>query len=257
MGPRGVKSGVGAGAGGLPPVAWPRLLALGAILLTFVFVLMRANQRASLDSHAASAGGERQYGIVLDAGSSGSRVHVYSFGQGAQVLHEVFEQTKPGLSSYAASPEAAAASLEPLINVAREAIPQRYWSCTPMTLKATAGLRMLGDQTAQAVLDAVTEYLAGTPFHLGSVEIMPGELEGVHAWTAVNLLLERLGGGKKAATYTSESSMPTVGIIDLGGGSAQVLSFPPPPPPFFIVFPSCSSCCLFYVAFYVEFSYAT
>jgi len=46
---------------------------------------------------------------MFDAGSTGSRIHVYKFKRSSdkgvhQLLDELFEQTKPGLSSYKDDP---------------------------------------------------------------------------------------------------------------------------------------------------------
>ncbi|MEE6474794.1 hypothetical protein FKM82_010501 [Ascaphus truei] len=49
------------------------------------------------------------YGIMFDAGSTGTRIHVYKFSRapnGAPILdHETFEALKPGLSAYADDPD--------------------------------------------------------------------------------------------------------------------------------------------------------
>lgn len=45
-----------------------------------------------------------------------------------------------------------AESLLPLLQLARERIPEQYWSSTPLVLKATAGLRLLPNEKAEALL---------------------------------------------------------------------------------------------------------
>ena len=63
------------------------------------------------------------YGCMLDAGSTGTRIHVYQFGtreNGVRyVVREVFEQLKPGVSSYADDPNKAGESIAPLLEVCR------------------------------------------------------------------------------------------------------------------------------------------
>ncbi|KAI8584916.1 nucleoside phosphatase family-domain-containing protein [Geranomyces variabilis] len=167
-----------------------------------------------------------QYGLMIDAGSTGSRIHIYRFnhchGPSPSLENEVFEQLKPGLSSPTFNtPEEAANSLDPLLQLALKHVPEDSRKCTPVSVKATAGLRMLKDHKGEKILDAVrhklqTEY----PFALvepKGVEIMPGKDEGVYAWITVNYLLERIG---------QEKRLPTAAIMDLGGGSTQIVFEP-------------------------------
>ena len=60
----------------------------------------------------------------------------------------------PGLSAYADKPSEGADSLRPLLAKAVAFIPKALHSTTPIALRATAGLRMLGPAPAQKLLDA-------------------------------------------------------------------------------------------------------
>lgn len=68
-----------------------------------------------------------KYAIVFDAGSTGSRIHVFKFeqeGSKLTLISDTFEQLKPGLSANADDPQKAADSLKPLIAVALKAVPE-------------------------------------------------------------------------------------------------------------------------------------
>jgi len=142
-----------------------------------------------------------QYALMIDAGSTGSRIHVYKFHNCFDVPtleHETFEQIKPGLSSYANSPEKAAESLDALLDIAVAEIPKELQACTPLAVKATAGLRLLGEAESKAILDAVERRIhSNYPFPLpesDGVTIMDGKDEGVYAWITTNYLLGILIG---------------------------------------------------------------
>ncbi|ORX90600.1 nucleoside phosphatase GDA1/CD39 [Basidiobolus meristosporus CBS 931.73] len=161
---------------------------------------------------------------MIDAGSTGSRVHVYKFNyckENPELESEVFEQLKPGLSNYPNDPLGAAKSLDSLMVVAMENIPKELHSCTPVAVKATAGLRLLGAEPSARILEAVRHRLETVyPFSVvqdGGVEIMDGSNEGVYAWITVNYLLEKLG---------QPSKVPTAAVFDLGGGSTQIVFEP-------------------------------
>jgi apyrase len=76
---------------------------------------------------ASGVASEYKYCIVFDAGSTGSRIHVYKFkatDSGLQLISDTFDQLKPGLSSYADDPAKAAESLTPLMAKAFETVPK-------------------------------------------------------------------------------------------------------------------------------------
>lgn len=173
-----------------------------------------------------------QYVMMIDAGSTGSRIHVYKFnncGPTPKLENEVFKMTKKidgkssGLSAYADDPEAAAKSLDILMDEAVRVVPDALKSCSPVAVKATAGLRLVGEEKSSKVLEAVRHRLEHNyPFPVVSKEengvaIMDGSDEGVYAWITTNYLLGKIGGPDKTETAA---------MLDLGGGSTQIVFEP-------------------------------
>lgn len=170
-----------------------------------------------------------QYVLMIDAGSTGSRIHVYKFnncGPTPELEKEEFKMTEKsvgGLSKYKDDPLAAARTLDTLMQVAMESVPDRLKGCSPVAVKATAGLRMIGAEAADKILDTVRNHLEQDyPFPVVSreengVAIMDGSDEGVYAWITTNYLLGKIGGPDRS---------PTAAIFDLGGGSTQIVFEP-------------------------------
>ncbi|XP_075783009.1 nucleoside diphosphate phosphatase ENTPD5 isoform X2 [Pelodiscus sinensis] len=163
------------------------------------------------------------YGIMFDAGSTGTRIHIYTFvqknpEQPPELEGEIFESVKPGLSAYVDQPEKGAETVRGLLEMAKGAVPPSYWKETPVVLKATAGLRLLPAPKAQALLSEVREVFEESPFLVpnNSVSIMDGSSEGVLAWITVNFLTGQLYG----------QNQQTVGTLDLGGASTQITFLP-------------------------------
>ncbi|XP_059212393.1 ectonucleoside triphosphate diphosphohydrolase 5-like isoform X2 [Centropristis striata] len=163
------------------------------------------------------------YAVMFDAGSTGTRIHVYTFIQSNSeelpVLdNEMFHSIKPGLSAYAESPEMAGHTVRMLLKVAKKTVPRLEWKRTPLILRATAGLRLLAVEKAQALLVQVQHVFDESPFLVpdNSVSIMNGTNEGILAWVSVNYLTGHLNAQTKK----------TVGILDLGGGSTQITFLP-------------------------------
>ncbi|TLS28412.1 hypothetical protein PpBr36_01574 [Pyricularia pennisetigena] len=171
-----------------------------------------------------------QYVLMIDAGSTGSRIHVYKFnncGAAPELESELFKQTEKreggsGLSAYPDDPEAAAKSLDVLMEAAVKEVPEKLRSCTPVAVKATAGLRLLGDVKSGKILEAVRRHLENDyPFPVvadqSGVSIMDGKDEAIYAWVTVNYLLGKIGGPDKSETAA---------VLDLGGGSTQIVFEP-------------------------------
>lgn len=182
---------------------------------------------ATSTTHCSKAHGTKplvQYALTIDAGSTGSRIHVYKFqncGPSPQLEYETFMMLKPGLSSYKDDPTAAAASLDPLMEEAMRVVPKSLWNCSPVEVKATAGLRLLGEKQSSAILEEVRNHLESKykfPVPEGAIEIMEGKDEGVYAWITANYLLGKIGEGVKTTD--------TLAVMDLGGASTQIVFEP-------------------------------
>ncbi|UKZ72856.1 hypothetical protein TrVFT333_000493 [Trichoderma virens FT-333] len=142
-----------------------------------------------------------QYVLMIDAGSTGSRIHVYKFnncGPIPELEKEEFKMTEKsvgGLSAFKNDPVAAAKSLDPLMAVAMEHVPE--------ALKK----RHLEQDYPFPVVSA----------EQNGVAIMDGSDEGVYAWITTNYLLGKIGGPDKSETAA---------VFDLGGGSTQIVFEP-------------------------------
>ncbi|NWS69699.1 ENTP5 diphosphohydrolase, partial [Crotophaga sulcirostris] len=167
------------------------------------------------------------YGIMFDAGSTGTRIHIYTFVQRSpenlpELEGEIFESVKPGLSAYADQPEKGAETVKRLLDMAIDAVPPHLWKKTPVVLKATAGLRLLSEEKAQALLLEVREVFEESPFLVpeDSVSIMDGSYEGIICALGTVLSLMLFAG------QLSGQNQDTVGTLDLGGASTQITFLP-------------------------------
>lgn len=196
-----------------PPSSKGRLIKLFAILVTVLIGLSAL--------HALLSPRDTVYGLMIDAGSTGSRIHTYSFRHHAasdklDLLHEDFLALKPGLSSHKDDPDEAAKSLVPLLERAMARVPKEARPTTPVVLRATAGLRMVGEDAANVILGKVRTLLRESDFRFDSDDwatILAGNEEAVYSWITVNYLLDR-------------KPDDTVGTLEMGGGSAQVAYVP-------------------------------
>ncbi|NWZ56299.1 ENTP6 diphosphohydrolase, partial [Haliaeetus albicilla] len=163
------------------------------------------------------------YGIMFDAGSTGTRIHIFKFTQQPKetpkLTHETFKALKPGLSAYADDVEKSGQGIKELLEVAKKEVPMELWKFTPLVLKATAGLRLLPGEKAQKLLDKVKEIFQASPFFVrdNCVSIMNGTDE---APTMAFSVLSHISGS------LDDPQKRSVGMLDLGGGSTQITFLP-------------------------------
>lgn len=198
------------------------MISVPLLLISFVLFLMPAREDSIVSNRkiAPNFGRDYKYAVIFDAGSSGSRVHVYCFDKHLDLVPigndlELFKQLKPGLSAYAKDPKAAAFSLQPLLEKAEAAVPRELRRKTAVRVGATAGLRQLEGDASDRILQAVRDYLKDNSKLKSKsdwVTVLDGSEEGAYQWVTINYLLGRLGN-----TYSD-----TVGVVDLGGGSVQM-----------------------------------
>ena len=159
------------------------------------------------------------YKIYIDAGSSGSRIHLFQYetvNNGMPVITEIFsEDVKPGVSSFINTPQNAGASLKKLFDdVSNQLQSLNVSSPVPVNLFATAGMRLFpidqqGPVYANIVNYIKTNYSLITP---GDIETIPGKMEGLYGWLDVNYLAGNFQNHK-----------PTLGTLDMGGASTQIV----------------------------------
>jgi len=175
-----------------------------------------------------------QYGIVVDAGTGGSRLHAFRWAERvADPLHPhnaaitipegMFQvQVKPGISAFTEDVSGLYPYLDRLMSLAKEKLHhlRELWPLIPIYFKATAGARDLFQDERDRIFAVIREYLYACPFRFETdywARTISGEEEGVYAWLSVNLL---------SGTFRSSRKSDTWGSMDMGGASTQVAFLP-------------------------------
>ncbi|XP_064031638.1 ectonucleoside triphosphate diphosphohydrolase 4 isoform X2 [Pogoniulus pusillus] len=191
------------------------------------------------------------YGIVVDCGSSGSRIFVYCWPRHNGNPHDLLDikqmrdkarkpvvmKIKPGISEFASSPDKVSDYISPLLSFAAEHVPRAKHKETPLYILCTAGMRILPESQQKAILeDLLTDIPVQFDFLFSDshAEVISGKQEGVYAWIGINFVLGRFehtddedeavvevhvpGSENKEAIFRKR----TVGILDMGGVSTQI-----------------------------------
>ncbi|XP_031805524.1 ectonucleoside triphosphate diphosphohydrolase 4 isoform X4 [Sarcophilus harrisii] len=171
------------------------------------------------------------YGIVVDCGSSGSRIFVYCWPRHNGNPHDLLDirqmrdknrkpvvmKIKPGISEFATSPEKVSDYISPLLSFAAEHVPRGKHKETPLYILCTAGMRILPESQQKAILE---DLLTDVPAHFdflfsdSHAEVISGKQEDDEAVVEVNVP----GAESQAAIVRKR----TAGILDMGGVSTQI-----------------------------------
>ncbi|GJJ12382.1 hypothetical protein Clacol_006624 [Clathrus columnatus] len=208
----------------------------------------------------------RRFAITIDAGSSGSRLQIYSWlhpsandlslpklsviERGTKDPNASVIKIEPGISSFSKTPGEIAQHLAPLLQHARDHIPPSLHSETPLFLYATAGMRLLPQQERLALLDAACHFLR---FHSNfrvtdddsdeekEETLFRRDISSSRAVTCKNHVRVITGEEEglfgwiavnyllNGFTQDRSNSSSTYGFLDMGGASAQ-MAFQAEPP---------------------------
>lgn len=140
---------------------------------------------------------------VVDAGSTGSRLHVY---MGKPAYKELSsKKISPGLATLDATPEAIDAYLSKLFKDAPQKMSVYFY--------ATAGMRLLPYDKQDKIYALVQDWFAKRHIKLIEAKTISGQEEGVYAWLAANKHLKNQGVDPNKS----------LAIMDMGGASVQVV----------------------------------
>jgi len=167
--------------------------------------------------------------MIVDAGSTGSRLFIYDV-SGSKVVRVGSEKTTPGLSCfvYGCNPDKYPTPTDQymkLVRYANEIIPVELRGKTEITVKATAGMRLLSEEDQDAIYASLLSGLTSHPdFHykIGSISTLRGDLEGYYGLVSSNHLLTSDSAGGDTKGYSGNEGYRPVGSLDMGGSSTQV-----------------------------------
>ncbi|KAJ8400951.1 hypothetical protein AAFF_G00389080 [Aldrovandia affinis] len=169
------------------------------------------------------------YGLVVDCGSSGSRVFVYCWPRHNGNPHDLLDirqmrdqhrkpvvmKIKPGISDLAMTPEKASDYIHPLLSFAAQHIPKSKHQETPLYILVHGR-----DESA--------------PREPTGGAVISGKQEGVYAWIGINFVLGKFDHVNDESEAVVEVQVPgsdqqealvrkrTAGVLDMGGVSTQI-----------------------------------
>lgn len=183
--------------------------------LKFVLVFVSLSFFFSCNLNAAEKAPCQQHQCiaVVDAGSTGSRLHIYSYDldENNTLIHlnEIWnKKTNPGISTIDADPKKIDAYLTQLFSDAPV-------SSIPLYFYATAGMR-LQSQSKQIVMYQALKnwFIKHQEWQLIEAKTITGKEEGIFDWLSMNYAL---------GTFDNRSTQKPVGVMDFGGASVQIV----------------------------------
>lgn len=181
-------------------------------------LLLNVALAVSILFSTTSFAADSHYSIIIDAGSSGSRLHLFQHNadKNMPVVTEVFtvKNTTP-LNSFANHPEKSGESLKPLFDDAVKKLhDDNITEVIPTSVLGTAGMRLLPTDQQQAIYLNIKNFIEASyknTLITSEVQTISGKIEGVYDWLDVNYLLKNF-----------QNQTPTAGSIEMGSASTQI-----------------------------------
>jgi hypothetical protein len=214
---------------------WIRVIMVLCCLVLLSFFLFALQYLYSNWSQKGS-----KFYVVLDCGSTGTRVYVYQASKNRRkednlpfLLKSLPEslkskpssksgraynrmETEPGFDKLVHNKSGLKLAIKPLIQWAENQIPSHAHKSTSLFLYATAGVRRLPSSDSKRLLENAWSILKNSSSFLcekSGVKIISGTEEAYFGWIALNYHTGMLGANPKKETF---------GALDLGGSSLQV-----------------------------------
>lgn len=193
-------------------------------------------------------GVESPFWIIIDGGSTGSRLHIFEFvdkhGE-VECLRRGSARANKPLSAFARLPDeyhkpvdaaAVADHLMPAFQYAAKVIPPSQHGKTRVLYAATAGMRLLTDDEQEAIYDAMYQGLMDRDdfvfraLRREDIATLSGELEGLYGAVAANYLKGTVNANLELnhmPTLNRTHIAPSpIGALDMGGSSTQIVFLP-------------------------------
>nr|XP_043617031.1 probable apyrase 7 [Erigeron canadensis] len=213
---------------------WVRVMMILLCLLLFALLIY-----GLLFLYSNWANGSARFYVVLDCGSTGTRVYVYQASINHQksgslpiMLKSIPEdlkskpssqsgraynrmETEPGFDKLVHNASGLKHAIKPLLKWAEKQIPKHAHKTTSVFLYATAGVRRLPSIDSDWLLKNAWSIMKHSSFLCRRewVKIISGMEEAYYGWIALNYHAHVLGATPKKETF---------GALDLGGSSLQV-----------------------------------
>lgn len=215
---------------------YSRKVILGFLIISLLIFLIYISARYYNNSFSHSSS---EYVVILDCGSTGTRVYVYEWSiiQGSDhtdlpfVLKSLPEdplkkstarigrayqrmETEPGFGKLVHNESGLKSAIKPLLKWAEKQIPINAHKRTSLFLYATAGVRRLPTADSEWLLENAWSIMRKSSFSCQRdwVKIITGMEEAYYGWIALNYQMGMLGSLSKE----------TYGALDMGGSSLQV-----------------------------------
>jgi len=221
-----------------------RKCGVSSVFLQKIFMVIALILFSLVGTTAFATGTSSGYIIYIDAGSSGTRLHLYRYESTGTQTPKIEElsvdsnESATTLASFYKHPmDAGNQLIKPLLDHAKAKIdelnkadPKHPISTVPVYLLGTAGMRLLPDRNAANIIYGVAKQYVldnykGTFLVLDNVpnthdnnfDDLNGDKEALFGWLDVNYLLENFPSDTQAVVRK-----PTVGSIDFGGASLEI-----------------------------------